>query len=187
MKNKNSGKETLLFGAWSVYFFQQVWGLEVSCNNQLSKASESRRKKKKLSQVLYARCKNESWWKTRVGIKDWLLMVMQSTIVLSALSQPPEKQIWCADKQFKRINEQTEPWCCCLWWFSSGVALCVAGCYDWRHWGENILEGYGMRPGLTEFAFHLLGREGQVAALPWGCHPAWCLSMGGRKVCTSLP
>lgn len=61
MKNKNSGKETLLFGAWSVYFFQQVWGLEVSCNNQLSKASESRRKKKKLSQVLYARCKNESW------------------------------------------------------------------------------------------------------------------------------
>ena len=49
----------LLSWALSMYFSQQIWGLEVSCNNQLSKVSESW--KKKLSQVLFARCKNKSW------------------------------------------------------------------------------------------------------------------------------
>jgi len=59
MKNKNSGKEMLLSWALSMYFSQQIRGLEVSCNNQLSKISESQ--KKKLSQALFARCKNKSW------------------------------------------------------------------------------------------------------------------------------
>ena len=34
----------LLSWALSMYFSQQIWGLEVSCNNQLSKVSESWKK-----------------------------------------------------------------------------------------------------------------------------------------------